>query len=95
MVWYSHLFQNFPQVAVIHTVIGFGIVNKAVDVSVELSCFFSDPMLFRQIIFKLQFYQCTSVLPLQNGCKDNNFLIDRRQNIQTLIIVTVLISQDS
>ena len=44
MVWYSHLFQNFPQFAVIHTVIGFGIVNKAeIDVSVELSCFFDDP----------------------------------------------------
>ena len=38
--WYSHLFQNFPQFIVIHTVKGFGIVNKAeMDVSVELSCF--------------------------------------------------------
>ena len=44
MVWYSHLFQNFPQFIVIHTVKGFGIVNKAeIDVSLELSCFFSDP----------------------------------------------------
>ena len=44
MVWYSHLFQNFPQFAVIHTVKGFGIVNKAeVDVFLELFCFFSDP----------------------------------------------------
>ena len=44
MVWYSHLFQNFPQFLVIHTVKGFGIVNKAeVDVSLELSCFFDDP----------------------------------------------------
>ena len=44
MVWYSHLFQNFPQSAVINTVKGFGIVNKAgVNVSLELSCFFSDP----------------------------------------------------
>ena len=41
MVWYSHLFQNFPQFVVIHTVKGFGIVNKAeVDVFLELSCFF-------------------------------------------------------
>ena len=40
-VWYSHLFQNFPQFVVIHTVKGFGIVNKAeVDVFLELSCFF-------------------------------------------------------
>ena len=40
MVWYSHLFQNFPQFIVIHTVEGFGIVNKAeIDVFLELSCF--------------------------------------------------------
>ena len=44
MVWYSHLFQNFPQFAVIHTVKGFGVVNKAeVDVFLELSGFFDDP----------------------------------------------------
>ena len=44
MVWYSHLFQNFPQFIVIHTVEGFGIVNKAeIDVFLELSCFFDDP----------------------------------------------------
>ena len=44
MVWYSHLFQNFPQFVVYHTVKGFGIVNKAeVDVFLELSCFFDDP----------------------------------------------------
>ena len=44
MVWYSHLFQNFPQFVVICTVKGFGIVNKAkVDIFLELSCFFSDP----------------------------------------------------
>ena len=41
MVWYSHLFQNFPQFIVIHTVKGFGIVGKAeIDVFLELSCFF-------------------------------------------------------
>ena len=44
MVWYSHLFQNFPQLLVIHTVKGFGIVNKAeIDIFLELSCFFYDP----------------------------------------------------
>ena len=44
MVWYSHLFHNFPQFIVIHTVKGFGIVNKAeIDVFLELSCFFDDP----------------------------------------------------
>ena len=44
MVWYSHLFQNFPEFVVIHTVKGFGIVNKAeIDVFLELSSFFDDP----------------------------------------------------
>ena len=45
VLWYSHLFKNFPQFVVVHTVKGFGIVNKAeVDVFLELSCFFDDPM---------------------------------------------------
>ena len=44
MVWYSHLFQNFPQIIVIHTVKGFGIVNKAEgDIFLELFCFLDDP----------------------------------------------------
>ena len=45
MVWYSHLFQNFPKFVVIHTVKGFGLVNKAeLDVFLELSCFLDDPV---------------------------------------------------
>ena len=45
MVWYSHLLKNFPQFVVIHTVKGFDIVNKAdIDVFLELSCFFDDPV---------------------------------------------------
>ena len=44
MVWYSHLLKNFPQFIVIHTVKGFGIVNKAeIDAVLELSCFFHGP----------------------------------------------------
>ena len=44
VVWYSLLFQNFPQFIVIHTVKGFGIVNKAeIDDFLELACFFNDP----------------------------------------------------
>ena len=44
MVWYSHLFQNFLQFIVIHTLKGFGIVNKTeIDVFLELSCFFNVP----------------------------------------------------
>ena len=45
MVWYSDLLKNFPQFIVIHTVKGFGIVNKAeIDVFLEFSCFFDDPV---------------------------------------------------
>ena len=45
VVWYSHFFQNVPQFIVIHTVKGFGIVNKAeIDVFLELSCFLYDPV---------------------------------------------------
>ena len=45
VVWYSHLLKNFPQFVEIHTVKGFGVVNEAdVDVFLELSCFFNDPM---------------------------------------------------
>ena len=44
MVWYSHLFKNFPEFVVVCIVKGFGIVNKAeVDAFLELSCFFDDP----------------------------------------------------
>ena len=44
MVWYSHLFRNFPQFVVIHTVKGFGIVNKAeIDVFLKIFCFFDNP----------------------------------------------------
>ena len=52
MVWYSQLFKNFPQLVVIHTVEGFGIVNKAeVDDFLELSCFFNDPADVGNLIF--------------------------------------------
>jgi len=45
VVWYSHLLKNFPQFVVVHTVKGFGIVNKAeVDIFLKLSCFSNDPM---------------------------------------------------
>ena len=45
MIWYSHLLKNVPQFVMIHTVKGFDVANKAeVDVFLELSCFFYDPM---------------------------------------------------
>ena len=51
MIWYSNLFKNFTQFVVIHTVKGFGIVNKAeVDAFLELSCFLDDPMDVRNLI---------------------------------------------
>ena len=52
VVWYSHLLKNFPQFIVIHIVKGFGIVNKAsIDVFLELSCFFNDPVDIGNLIF--------------------------------------------
>ena len=67
MAWYSHLFQNFPQLIVIHTVKGFGIVNKAeVEAFLKLSSFFDDPTgcwkfdLWFPCLFKIQL-ECLKV----------------------------------
>ena len=52
VVWYSHLLKNFPQFVMIHTVKGFGVVNKAeIDAFLELYCFFDDPMDVGNLIF--------------------------------------------
>ena len=51
MVWYCHLFKNFPQVVVVHMVKGFGVVNKAGDILLGLSCFLDDPMDAGYLIF--------------------------------------------
>ena len=62
MVWYSHLYQNFPQLIVIHTVKGFGIVNKAeIDVFLELSCFFDDPVDIANLISGSSAFSKTSL----------------------------------
>ena len=62
MVWYSHLFQNFPQFIVIHTVKGFGLVNKAeIDVFLELSCFFDDPVDISNLISGSSVFSETSL----------------------------------
>ena len=51
VAWYSHLFKNFPQCVVTHTVKGFGVVNKAkIDVFLEFSCFLNDPMIVGNLI---------------------------------------------
>ena len=61
MVWYSHLFQNFPQFIVIHTVKGFGIVNKAeIDVFLELSCCFDNPVDIGDVISGLSAFSKSS-----------------------------------
>ena len=79
MVWYSHLLKNFPQFIVIHTVKGFGIVNKAeIDVFMELSCFFDDPVDVGNLIsgsstfFKtsLNIWNFTVHILLQPGLED-------------------------
>ena len=62
VVWYSHLFQNFPQFIVIYTVKGFGIVNKAeIDVFLEFSCFFYDPADVGSLIFGSSAFSKTSL----------------------------------
>ena len=62
MVWYSYLFQNFPQFIVIHTVKGFGVVNKAeIDVFLELSCFFHDPVDVGNLISGFSAFSKTSL----------------------------------
>ena len=62
MVWYSHIFKNFPQFVVIHTVKGSGIVNKAeVDVFLELSCFFYDPTDVRNLVSGSSAFSKTSL----------------------------------
>ena len=63
MVWYSHLLQNFSQFIVIHTVKGFGIVDKAeVDVFLELSCFFNDPADVGNLISGFSMFSKTSLI---------------------------------
>ena len=62
VVCYSHLFQNFPQFIVIHTVKGFGTVNKVeIDFFLELSCFFDDPADVGNLIFGSSAFSKTSL----------------------------------
>ena len=79
VVWYSHLFQNFPQFIVIHTVKGFGIVNKAeIDVFLELSCSVDDPVDVGNLIsgssafskFSLNIWKFTVHLLLKSDLKN-------------------------
>ena len=62
VVWYSHLLQNFPQLIVIHTLKGFGVVNKAeVNVFLKLCCFFDDPTDFGNLISGSSAFSKTSL----------------------------------
>ena len=62
MVWYSHLFQNVPQFIVIHAVKGFGTVNKAkIDVYLEISCYFDDPVDIGNLISDSSAFSKTSL----------------------------------
>ena len=62
MGWYSHLFKNFPEFVVIHTVKGFGIVNKAeIDVFLEFSCFFNNPVNAGNVISGYSAFSKTSL----------------------------------
>ena len=79
VVWYSHLFQNFPQFIVIHTVKGFGIVNKAeMDAFLELSCFLDYPVDFGNLIsgssafskYSLNIWRFTVHLLLKSGLEN-------------------------
>ena len=70
VVWYFHLFQNFLQFIVIHTVKGFGIVNKAeIDVFLELSCFFDDPADIGNFIPALGTSPVRQAGLLERGCR--------------------------
>ena len=62
VVWYSHLFQNFPQFIMIHIVKGFGIAHKAeIDVFLELSCFLDDPAVIGNLISGYSAFSKTSL----------------------------------
>ena len=66
VVWYSHHLKNFPQFVVIHTVKGFGIINKAeIDVFLELSCFFYDPPDISNMISRSSAFSETSLTILK------------------------------
>ena len=88
MVWYSHLFQNFPQFVVNHTVTGFGLVNKAeVDVFLELSCFFDDAADVGNLIFGSSAFSKTSLniftvhVLLKPGLENFEHYLSNAQNI--------------
>ena len=91
MVWYFHLFQNFPQFVVIHTVKGFGIINEA-DVFLEFSCFLDDPTDVGNLIsgssafFKssLNIWKFTVHVLLKSGLEDSEHYFANVKLVQCL-----------
>ena len=61
MVWYSYIFENFSQFAVSHTVKAFGVISKAEDIFLELSCFFDDPADVGNLISSFSAFSKTSL----------------------------------
>ena len=85
MVCYSHLFQNVPQFIVVHTVKGFGMVNKAeIDVFLELSCFFHDPVDVCNLISGSSAFSKTSLRKLFSY---SSVLREKHQVVSLLLMV--------
>ena len=89
MVWYSHLFKNFAQFTVIHTIIGFSVVNKAeVDAFLEFPCFVYDPTDVDSLIFGYSAFSKSSLyiwkfsvhVLLKPSLKDFEHYLDSVQN---------------
>ena len=77
MVWYSHLFKNFPQFVVIHTVKGFGVVNKAeVGAFLELFCFFYDQMDVGNLISGSSAYLRNTSCLVSDHCDKWNIIVE-------------------
>ena len=94
MVWYSHLFKNFPQFVVIHTVKGFGIVNKPeVDVLLELSCFPNDPTDVGNLISGSSAFSKTEIrLIIFFAAKDGEALYSQQKQDLELTVAQILTS---
>ena len=88
MVWHSHLFKNFPQFTVIHTVKGLGIVNKAeIDVFQEFSCFFDDPADVGNLVFAEYIMQNARMDEAQAGIKFSGRNINNLRYAQIIMLV--------
>ena len=97
VVWHSHLFQNVPEFIVIHTVKGFGIVNKAeIDVFLELSCVFDDPVDVGNLISGSSTFSKTSLnirkfmvhILLKPGLENFIIIINANQSYNEILIHT-------